>query len=930
MPKRFVLPAFVLVTACLLTRGNPPNPTLSPSAIWDSILHIEQVPPASMSQQQKLALLLSLKQAFQSGRYPEDSVYARLLHRIAFYQYFTSRAYGSCVENTLHAIRINTSGKKNACLSYAAGSYKNLGIYYRDLLFYDRALQYFDSAIRLAERFPAQQTIIKFCRQERSNIYSVKGDFEKCTEEASLGLQLAEDTRDTAYQINFLKQRAFAETESGRYSAARIDINHDKQLSLLTKDSIAWAGSLDIQAHIDASTGHIEQALEEYHQAIRLQTPDGPSNQLTEYYLDQGNLLMEKLGLLKEAEASYRKAFQLARQAQTPIDAVYACIDLNTLYYQRQDYNQAIYFCHEALRQLKAPTCKDPLDNPPLSTLAAVQDKQHLLLAFANKTEDLLHFYTLTHHTEYLLACLRTALLTDSIIAVLRHEQTDEPSKLFWRTKTREFYSDALEACWLAKDFNTAFFFMEKSRAVLLNDRLNEIGASALLPPEEASRQQELQIYLIEQGQRLAALPDSAPDYPQLQSRFLRAKDSVERYTRTLEQKAPAYFQYKYADAVPAVPQLQQWLATDSHDKRYFIHYFVNDSVLYILGISATDLRMIRTPCSNFAGEANAFSRLCADHDAQNTGYPDFASRSHHLYQLLLEPLGWKKGRILVSPDDFFIPFETLTSDTAGRHFLLYDFAFDYAYSARTILQPIHITKGDANFLGVAPALFATALNVPDLPLSAAASRQAATCYPVADLLTGKIASRQNFLQKATHYAVVSVYAHARSDSAENEPMLYLSDSVIRLSELPLLQHPATQLAVLSACYTNTGKNAAGEGIYSLARGFAAAGVPAVAATLWQADEQSTYTITTGFHRRLAQGFDKDQALRESKLEFIRTNDHAHSLPYFWANMILLGDPHPLVLLQARPTSWWWPADLAILVLFIILFCVKSLRKTRS
>jgi CHAT domain-containing protein/tetratricopeptide (TPR) repeat protein len=925
MPKR-LSPLAALLLACLLTRSGP-SPTPSPATIWDSLLHIEQVPAARMSQQQKLAFVLSLRQEFEQGSFPEDSVYARLLHRIAVYQYYTTREYGLCVENTLHSIHINTSGKKGACLSFAVTSYKNMGFYYEGLLIYDWALHYFDSSIRLANRFLNQEATVKSCRQERSYIFALKGDFEKCIEEATLGIHLGEDTRDTAYRLRLLKQRAFAESKSGLYTAAISDIILDQQLALLTKDTVALAGSLDIKALIDASTGHADEAFDEYNQAIRLEILAGHSAILAQYYLDLGNLLMEKMGRLQEAEQRYHKGFQLALQVHDPIGAAAACIDLNVLNHNRRNYPQAISYSHQALQQLNVTPNKNPLRNPPFSALAALQDKQLSVIAFANKTDDLLQFYRQTRRQEVLIACVQTAQLTDSLITALRHEQTDDPSKLVWRTKTREFYSNALEACWLAHDENTAFFFMEKSRAVLLNDRLNELGASALLPPGEAARQQQLQLKLIEQEQQLADLPDSAPGYRHRQLEFLQAKDSLERYTRSLEQKAPAYYQYKYADSVPQLSTLQKMLMQDN---RHFVHYFINDSLIYLLGISARDARLLRIPYRNFGQEIAGYLTLCADHQAQNIDYPDFASRSHHLYQLLLEPLGWKKGRILVSPDDFFIPFETLTTDSAGHHFLLYDFAFDYVYSARTLLQPIHNTKGDANFLGVAPARFAASLNIPDLPQSTDACRQAAACYPVADLLTGKTASRQNFLQKASHYSVVSVYAHARSDTSEKEPVLYLSDSVIRLSELPLLQHPATQLTVLSACYTNTGKNAAGEGIYSLARGFAAAGVPAVAATLWQADEQSTYAITTGLHRRLAQGFDKDQALRESKLEFIRTNDHAHSLPYFWANMILLGNPQPLVLLHSRPFSWWWPADLAVLLLVILLFCVKSFRNTRS
>ena len=46
----------------------------------------------------------------------------------------------------------------------------------------------------------------------------------------------------------------------------------------------------------------------------------------------------------------------------------------------------------------------------------------------------------------------------------------------FWRDKTRSLYENAIEACYLLNDPEKAFYFFEKSRAVLLNDQLNELG----------------------------------------------------------------------------------------------------------------------------------------------------------------------------------------------------------------------------------------------------------------------------------------------------------------------------------------------------------------------------------------------------------------------------------------------------------------------
>src|ERR1700722_16116996 len=102
MLNRLRLAAILLLLqgATLLIRGSPSARPLTPAAVWDSLINIENFPDAKMSQQKKLTLVLGLKQDFEKSKFPEDSVYARLLHRIAVYQYSATREYGLCVENT--------------------------------------------------------------------------------------------------------------------------------------------------------------------------------------------------------------------------------------------------------------------------------------------------------------------------------------------------------------------------------------------------------------------------------------------------------------------------------------------------------------------------------------------------------------------------------------------------------------------------------------------------------------------------------------------------------------------------------------------------------------------------------------------------------------------------------------------------------------
>ncbi|MEP7235814.1 MAG: CHAT domain-containing protein, partial [Ignavibacteriota bacterium] len=141
-------------------------------------------------------------------------------------------------------------------------------------------------------------------------------------------------------------------------------------------------------------------------------------------------------------------------------------------------------------------------------------------------------------------------------------------------------------------------------------------------------------------------------------------------------------------------------------------------------------------------------------------------------------------------------------------------------------------------------------------------------------VLIGKQASRGNFMRYMADYRIINIFSHAEADTTDTEPRLYMHDSLIHLSELQALGNKtAVELLVLSACKTNAGKNAAGEGVYSLARGFASIGVPAVAATLWEADEQSIYSLTALFHQYLSQGTSKDLALQHAKIDFIKLNN---------------------------------------------------------
>ena len=108
-------------------------------------------------------------------------------------------------------------------------------------------------------------------------------------------------------------------------------------------------------------------------------------------------------------------------------------------------------------------------------------------------------------------------------------------------------------------------------------------------------------------------------------------------------------------------------------------------------------------------------------------------------------------------------------------------------------------------------------------------------------------------------------------------------------------------LVVLSACESALGREQSGEGLIGLTRAFQYAGARSVVASLWSVADQVTAELMTRFHRHLAAGLPKDQALRAAQLELIRepvrittasgqTIETDASAPFFWAAFELFGD----------------------------------------
>ncbi|HYC90627.1 MAG TPA: CHAT domain-containing protein [Thermoanaerobaculia bacterium] len=148
-------------------------------------------------------------------------------------------------------------------------------------------------------------------------------------------------------------------------------------------------------------------------------------------------------------------------------------------------------------------------------------------------------------------------------------------------------------------------------------------------------------------------------------------------------------------------------------------------------------------------------------------------------------------------------------------------------------------------------------------------------------------AGRYNVLHIASHGLVhksapmfSSIVLAATGEEAE--------DGLLEAREIVGLELDA-ELTVLSACDTGRSSNSPSRGVMGLSWAFLAAGCPTTAVSLWSAESTATSMLMIEFHRQLARGRSKAEALRAAQLRLRRDPRYGHM--FYWAPFVVMGAP---------------------------------------
>lgn len=644
-----------------------------------------------------------------------------------------------------------------------------------------------------------------------------------------------------------------------------------------------------------------------------------------------------RMGDLTGAERALAEGSAAARRANVPQYLAQAEDHYGALWLARGQPKKAAASFQQAQAILLPEYAPESiLEAPPLAQLKYADNQTDLFTYLGDQARAL-------DAMEGKSAGKATALSTlyrtgDALLDNLRQQYSGQASKFFWREKTAAFYESAIKHCHQANLPEDAFFFFEKSKAVLLYDAIR--GSDALRELPDSLRQREKQLaQAVTKAQSKMGTSGEQDRIADLNA-VISAQGKLAAFRLQLRNRFPRYRTLTEDIVVPEPAVFYQNTLDSTH--QVLLHYFIGPTEAYALYLDQNGIRTFSLGQTDSLQEIAAgflayFSRP-ADIQNDPAGY---AASAFSVYQAFLAPLELPARQpLLIIPDGplTYLPFPALLTgpvtdagQLGGLPYLLRRHPVSYGHSASILSRkrPDH-TAGN-QMVAFAPFVDGSAgTDYPPLPFSEDELQQVTKTFRV-ELLTSEAATLARFRERAVDANVLHLSTHAfASTEAGALPLIAFYDQPLFLREV-YHQDLHADLVVLSACQSNIGQLARGEGVLGLGRGFIQAGAASVIASLWNVNARAGGRVLSDFYHALAGGETKGMALHLAQLGYLDdpTIRDAEKSPYLWAGLTYYGTETGLELQPATGGKWMlWGGLIALTTLGLV--WLGNFRKGRS
>lgn len=559
----------------------------------------------------------------------------------------------------------------------------------------------------------------------------------------------------------------------------------------------------------------------------------------------------------------------------------------------------------------------------------------NLFYTLAAKAEAFEKLYDATKKEKELIASLEAYRCAFSLAAYVEKTYDSDEARLFLNKIKYSAHSKPIDLCLRLYSLTgrkqyleEGFRFDQQNKASILalsiseNEQTNLTGDNTTLLKEIAAIKSKIT--------RLSIQSSGITDSTLLKEIYGEIRDYEIDLGKLYEKvkSDPLWQQSHPAEQVPPVKMLQKKLDNTTAILSY--HLSENDITAFF--ISRSQFTYFKNPINEvFFNTIDSLKQtlLLFQSGQRYSGL----SASGKLYDALIKPFGSnlnKCDRLVIIPDDelHYLPFEVFTDNNG--HYLLEGFSVQYLFSAALLKQKRNNGAGNGA-LSFAPfALKGFEDTVSRISLSKLPESADEISKLNGVKLIDTAATKKGFLENANHYPVIHLATHAIVNNKEPGFSFIAfspgnSDYKLYANEINNLRLDSTQLVILSACETGTGRLVRGEGLMSLSRAFTYAGCPNIITSLWKAEDKTTAYITRQLHYYLGKGYTKDKALQLAKLDLLNTDEISPTLksPNYWAHLVFIGEYEPV----QHGSNWIWIA--LVIVVSALLFQFIKLKKPR-
>ena len=852
----------------------------------------------------------------------KDSVFAQIAHDFSYFFYKQKKEYDLAIKYGV--VELNTLNNLNLINKNHTNALYNIGKFYLFKKQYNKAITYSKKAIKSnASTLKVAQS---YCQM--GQCYFEIGDYYKSVNNYRKGISLLEKLNYKATLIGKYNNLANVcnkvntpeTTEIGLYYLKKADSTARNTPNFNISDNSMYslnAGFANLYAL--KHQYNFKKAKYYYSKNLNKAITEKNNRIIANSYLNIGELYLKA----KKDSSIYFLKKSIAYDSVNKID-IYETYRNTANYYQiKQQYQKALTEINKSLTHSFDVENYPEIKHLSIKQLLNTNDKISITTALKTKTEILISLYKSTNNKDFLYKAINTVNFNDKLVELLLDFSTETSTKLLWRKEASKTYILGVKAAHILQDDALEFHFMEKNRALLLIQSIQQNIAQRALPDNLRNKKLELKQKILKLEEGIINKNKDSSIYSKEKDSLFNLKEAYTIFNDSINKLYPNYL-------TDNLKQISLEEIKKSLDNNTMVISYISSTTekqnASCFGIAISNKNQYSFEIKNInklINDLNTFKNSISKPLKTKTELESYQKNAYSLYNQLFPGDNLKQvirnKHLIIIPAIAFqnIPFEALNTDKKSLKYLIENNDISYTYSMSFLHQNKAVKRNTTkDFIGFAPVEF----NTKSLTTLVNTEQEIQTINNIleGEAYTYDDSNKATFLKRGLNSKIIHLATHANSSQT---PEIYFKKDTLKLHELYTLKNNA-DLVVLSACETNLGEIKKGEGVFSLARGFFYSGSNTVISSLWNINDTSTSFLMKNFYENLKNKDTKVKALNNAKRAYLNKHKLSEKSPYYWASFILIGNTDKTF--ENNYNYLYLLSIITILILFLIFYKKKG------